>query len=144
MDRRLRRAPHQNGRELHALAALVMWLACFEAAPLLHTAGHGALAPHIHGDTSVSFAGAEGERRCHDGHCHVEARPAGGVSATHGDHELLHRGLAVTTPPPAVPPVASAPCRTVRRAHERPRAPTVEPVLPARARAPPHSSVSSV
>jgi hypothetical protein len=111
-----------DGRELHALAACLMWLLGFEVAPLAHIATHVRGERHHHDATGATARDAESHEHGHEhgqehGHVHIhesdrDTKGAPGVEgspAPHGAHSLLHRGIAALAPKvptPVVPPPA--------------------------------------
>ncbi len=122
-----------NGRELHALAACLLWLLGFEVAPLAHIATHVRGEAHHHDARGATIFEDEGGRddgyafaHCHGGACHAHDHDAHGAerapghgrretsrgvhraATPHGAHSLLHRGIAALAPKLATPHVRPA------------------------------------
>jgi hypothetical protein len=112
----MRRATHPStvdvGRRALALWAMLLWLLGFELAPGLHLGMHGSLAAHSHGP--IEHHDVDHDHHDVDDHDHHEFSPVDGhesaseLDLDHGDHELLHRGIAALQPPLVVPPIRSA------------------------------------
>jgi hypothetical protein len=125
-------------RRALALWCVALWLLGFELAPNLHLGFHGELPDHSHRSAHAPGEHHESPDAAHHEHHHehghgehhhhgavdhhddfdvvVAPRPAvadgpavSSIDLGHGDHDLLHRGVAALPPPPAMPQVAQAP-----------------------------------
>lgn len=130
-------ATDELGRRALALWAVALWLLGFELAPNLHLGFHGRLAAHshrpanAHGERRESGRDATHHDHGHGDHHHGDAQHhhdadhhhddgtcpdavaqgafAKSVDLDHGQHDLLHRGIAALPPPPVMPRVVAAP-----------------------------------
>lgn len=66
-----------------------------------------------------------------------DAPAASRLDPSHGDHDLLHRGVAIATPPIAQPSIAQAPVSVLARLHSLVDRPSSRAPLVLRARGPP-------
>lgn len=140
-------------RQRIALALCVLWLAGFEVLPWVHVATHDRIAPHIHtADGGIVYVPASTP----GAHVHTHVYPRlpehrakhrdDGLSRlasalAHGEHSLVHHGVAV----PAPAPVWTAPLPVDRRpitlAREVALAPVSRDCVRAVARGPPRADV---
>ena len=126
MDRSspVQRPPHPDDTARRALAlwAALLWVLGFELLPGVHIGMHGVLPAHVHGAFHEHDDAHEHE---HTGdHDHPEfadvdaATGASTLDPDHGDHELLHRGIAALQPPLAIPPIHDAAFVQLERVRE--------------------------
>jgi hypothetical protein len=145
--------PTDTTRRVMACLAAVLWVLGFEIAPNVHLGLHDHIAPHTHGGAVAHDDHEREHRHAHEhGHAHAhhsdpaqhaaaddarDVTSASRLDPAHGDHDLLHRGIAIAQPPLAQPSIAQAPVVVLARLRSLTRRPDSRALIVARARGPP-------
>ncbi|HWB80473.1 MAG TPA: hypothetical protein VG755_36160 [Nannocystaceae bacterium] len=121
----MQRPPQLDDTTRRALAlwAALLWVLGFELLPGMHIGMHGELPAHVHGvgHDHDHVADHEHDDADHDHREFADVDASSGAFAgdrDHGDHELLHRGIAALPPPLAIPPIHDAAFVQLERVRE--------------------------